>query len=169
MGKRLLIGLLKGLVLGIALGAGVQVGLGWAVTVGLIGFLLAMAVGSIAGVLAGKPPWRTEAWIETVLKGVAGIGVGALIFWLASLVTFALPFEIFGAPEGSAWNTLPLLYMPLIAAVFGSLVELDNTPDESADSAGSSSRAKKVRAPADDLDEILADVGIKKQKKRKGA
>ncbi len=126
--KRLGIGLLKGLVVGGAVGAALQLGLGWTQTTGLLGYLLAMATGATAGTLAGTPPWKGEAWIEAVLKGVFGVGVGALLYWLgSSFAPFGLPLAIGGAPDGADWTSLPLLYAPAIGGVYGAIVELDNT------------------------------------------
>lgn len=128
--QRLLFGLLKGLGLGLGVGVIVHFGLGWTVTGGLAGYLLAMGTGATAGVLAGRPPWKRAAWLEGVLKAVVGLGLGLLLFWLADrFASGALPFGLLGAPEGAPWNHLPLLYAPIIATLYGVLVEIDNTPE----------------------------------------
>lgn len=156
MGKRLLFGLLKGLIIGAGLGAALHFGLGWTTTPGLLGYLLAMGGGATAGILAGKPPWRHQAWIEALLKAVAGLATGALVYWLASdYGAIGLPFEVAGVAAGTPWPELPLLYIPLVAALFGSLVELDNTGDDKAKkSSGGGSKAKKARVA--DLEEVEA-------------
>lgn len=156
MGKRLLFGLLKGLAIGGGLGAALHLGLGWTTTPGLLGYLLAMGTGATAGILAGKPPWRHQAWIEALLKAVAGVAVGALMYWLATdFGAFGLPFDLLGVPSGTPWPELPLLYIPLVAAIFGSLVELDNTGDDADEGAGKGgSQAKKARIA--DLEEVEA-------------
>jgi hypothetical protein len=126
--KRLGLGFLKGLVVGLAVGAAFQLGLGWAETGGLLGYLLAMGTGATAGILAGAPPWRAEAWIESVLKGVFGVGVGALLYWVASsFLGFGVPVALAGADAGTPWPTVPLVFAPLVAGVYGAIVELDNT------------------------------------------
>lgn len=168
MGKRLLLGLLKGLILGILIGVGFQIGLGWTVTGGLLGFLIAMAVGASTGVLCGKPPWRTAAWIETVLKAVAGVAVGALLFWLFGYASTGLGFEIFGAPETAVWNEQPLLFAPAIAALFGTLIELDNTPEKTDASGGKTGKNVRMRAAIDEEEELFVDSGSSAKKRMKG-
>jgi hypothetical protein len=107
------------------------------VTEGLLGYLIAMGVGATAGILAGRPPWLHEAWLESLLKGVFGLAVGAALYWVATrFLTFNLAFGFFGAPESSAWTTLPLLYAPPIAMLFALIVELDNSSAASKPGAG---------------------------------
>jgi hypothetical protein len=139
MFKRLGVGLLKGLVIGGVIGAGLHFGLHLPVVGPLLGYLAAMAAGSTAAVLAGKAPWREGAWIEALLKGLAGLGVGALLYFLGvRFGSFALPFALPGATAGAPWPTLPLLFAPAFAGLVGSLVELDNT--------GGSAKGKPPRA-----------------------
>lgn len=125
MGRRLTLGLAKGLVIGILLGAGFQYGLRWSRTPELLGFLLAMGGAGTAGVFAGRPPWQEGAWIESALKGVGGVAVGALTYWGFTYLTWPVPWPGLTAPQTAA--TLPALYVPVAAAVYGALVELDNT------------------------------------------
>ena len=132
--KRLGLGLLKGLIIGGALGAALHFGLGWATIGGsvLFGYLLAMATGATAGVLAGKPPWKQAAWIEGVLKAVFGLGFGALAFWVSSkYLAFGLPGVLPGLEAGTPWPESTLALTAVVGTLFGSLVELDNTGDDS--------------------------------------
>ena len=152
--KRLGLGLLKGLVIGGALGAALHFGLGW-VTLGgsaLLGYLLAMGAGASAGVLAGKPPWRQAAWIEGVLKAVAGLGVGALTYWASSKwLSFGLPGVLPGLEAGTPWTESTLLLPTVVSAAFGTLVELDNTDvDETPKGA---KRGPKVRVKGSEVAE----------------
>lgn len=164
--KRLGIGLLKGVVVGGAVGAGLHFGLGWTAASGLLGYLLAMGVGGTAGVLAGRPPWQHEAWVEGVLKAVVGVGVGALLYWLgSSFAPFDVPFVLPGAKETVPWTDSPLVLAPVVAGIYAALVELDNTDgdagnggDKGENAAGepeegakTSSRAKSSKADLDDL------------------
>ncbi len=129
--KRLVVGLLKGTLIGAALGAGVHFGLGWTEASGLLAYLLSMGAGATAGVLAGTPVWRQATWIESVLKAVAGVGVGALLYWVSvRWGDFQLPVALPSVASGTSWTDVPLLFMTGVSAVFGTLVELDNTPDE---------------------------------------
>lgn len=151
--KRLGLGLLKGLIIGGAVGAALHFGLGW-VTVGsaLFGYLLAMATGATAGVLAGKPPWKQSAWIEGVLKAVFGLGFGALAFWASSKwLAFGLPGVIPGLDAGTAWTESTLLMPTAVAGLFGTLVELDNTDEGEPKGAqrGPKVRVKGGEAPAE--------------------
>jgi len=129
--RRLGIGLVKGLLLGAALGAAFHFGLRWTSAEGLLGYLLAMGSGATAGVFAGSPPWKQDSWIETVLRAVAGLAIGAGLFYGAGTwLHLALPFRVAGVARGTALETAPLFFLPLVAAFFGALVELDNAPDE---------------------------------------
>lgn len=125
--KRLGFGLLKGLLIGGAIGAGLQYGLPWVDAAGLLGFLLAMGVAGTAGVFAGKAPWKNGAWIEALLKGMVGVGLGALAYWGIGYIPFEVPFP--GVAGTHALNALPAVFAPAIAGVYGALVELDNTGD----------------------------------------
>lgn len=128
---RLGVGFLKGLVIGAIVAGLFQIGLGWTHAPGLLGYLLAMGIAATAGVLGGTPPWRAEAWLEAVLKGVFGVGVGALLYGLGSgFARFEVPFALAGSEEGAAWTAIPLLFGPAIAAIYGAIVELDNTSDD---------------------------------------
>jgi hypothetical protein len=138
--KRLALGLFLGLLIGAALASGLHFGLGVRSASGLLGYLLAMGAGATAGVLAGKPPWQQEAWIEAILKAVAGLGFGALVFWLtSSYVPWTLPSATLGLPESTRLAHSVLVSMPLTAGLFGMLVSLDNTSD------APSSKAKRAR------------------------
>jgi hypothetical protein len=144
--KRLVIGLIKGLLLGGAIGAGFQYGLLWTVSSGgLLGYLMAMGVAGSTGIFAGKPPWREGAWIEALLKGLVGVGIGALLYWLGSAYgALELPFPGRDAP--TAWTSLPVLFLPAISALYGSLVELDNT-DETGGKGGKGGKETETRGP----------------------
>ncbi len=164
--KRLVVGLLKGVVVGALLGAAVHFGLGWTDASGLLGYLLAMGAGATSGVLAGTPPWRQATWIESLLKAGAGLGVGALLYWLGvRWGDFPLPFALPGLAAGSSWTRAPILFMAAVSAVFGALVELDNTGDEPPVERGS---AKKVRARVERAEdaELLAERSRRAERKR---
>ena len=149
--KRLFVGLLKGLFIGAVLGAVFHFGLGWAIASGLFAYLLAMGAGASAGILAGKPPWRAQALIESVLKAVAGLGVGALVYWLASkYLAFGLPMELPGLAEGTLWTEATMGISLAASAVFGTIVELDNTDDAK----DASSKGKKVRVASKKPEEM---------------
>jgi len=144
--KRLLIGLIKGLAVGGAIGAGIQYGLPelgvpWVIASGsLAGYLLAMGAAGTTGVFAGRPPWRAGAWIEALLKGVVGVGVGALLYWVAAKFgAFDMPFP--GVAGPTQWTAQPVLFLPAIAGVYGSLVELDNTGEDGGTSGGKGRKA----------------------------
>lgn len=154
MFKRLGVGLLKGLLIGGVIGAGLHFGLGWPVVAPLLGYLVAMAAGASASVLAGKPPWREGAWIEALLKGLAGVGVGALFYFLGTRFgSFALPFALPGIRAGAAWPTLPLLFAPAFSAVIGSLVELDNTGGAAKGKSSSGRGQTKLRVGSEDAED----------------
>ena len=159
--KRLVFGLFKGALLGAAIGAGLHFGLGWTIVTGLLGYLLAMGAGASAGILTGKPPWKQAAWIESLLKAIAGMAIGALLYWVSSKWgSFGLPFAIPGVEAGTAWTEVPLLYVTAISAVFGTLVELDNTDDDEATpERGARTKVRVGDAAAVEEAELLMDGG----------
>jgi hypothetical protein len=162
VGRRLGIGFVKGLVLGALIGAGITFGLRWPTpSGGVLAYLLALGVGGTTGIFAGKAPWKEGAWLEAVLKGVVGVMATALLYWLASsYASFALPWP--GASAPVAWTALPPIYLGLVGAIYGALVELDyddadtkkapakKTPAEAAP-------APKARVPAIDDTEAAAE------------
>ncbi|HJL18410.1 MAG TPA: hypothetical protein RMH99_22290 [Sandaracinaceae bacterium LLY-WYZ-13_1] len=162
--KRLGLGLLKGLIIGGAVGAGLQYGLAWTIDPSqvLLGFLVAMGAAGTAGVFAGKPPWLEGAWIEATLKGMVGVGLGALAYWGLTYVPFELPFP--GLEGTHAPSALPAVFAPAIAGLYGALVELDNTGDDESSSSG-----PKARVAVDDAEEVAvaSSSGRKAKKKRK--
>jgi hypothetical protein len=168
--KRLGLGLLKGLLIGGAIGAAFQLGLGWHGVSGLLGFLIAMGVAGTTGVFAGKPPWREGAWIEATLKGLVGVGIGALLYWASSRWgQLSMPFP--GLSEPESWTAMPAVFGPAVAAVYGSLVELDNTGEAGQDDAGKKKgggNAPKARVAIDaDLGDELEAPAPRASKKRR--
>lgn len=146
--KRLGLGLLKGLAIGGAIGAGLQYGLHWTDASGLLGFLIAMGAAGTAGVFAGRPPWREGAWIEAALKGMVGVGLGALAYWGMTYLDFLqVPWPQLAGTHSV--DALPALYAPAIAGVYGALVELDNTGEAAA---GAKAGGAKARVELDELD-----------------
>lgn len=161
MVKRLGFGLLKGLLIGGAIGAGLQYGLHWTDASGLLGFLLAMGVAGTAGVFAGKAPWKEGAWIEATLKGLVGVGLGALSYWGLTQVPFGVPFP--GLSGTHALAALPVVFAPAIAGVYGAVVELDNTgEDEDEKKSG-----PKARVAVDDDDDGADEPAAKRRKKKR--
>ncbi|MBX3247651.1 MAG: hypothetical protein KF901_10780 [Myxococcales bacterium] len=126
--RRFVLGLLKGALLGGAIGAAFHWGLGWTQGEGLLLYLVAMGAGATSGVLVGKPPWQQDAWIESVLKAVAGLGFGALLYWITSTwAGFGVPFALPGVNAGTPWTQIPLVVSTIVSLLFGILVELDHT------------------------------------------
>lgn len=155
--KRLVIGLIKGALIGGALGAAFHFGLGWVRATGLLAFLIAMGTGATAGILAGSPPWKQQGWIESVLKSVAGLAIGALSYWgLNSFASVTLPISIDGL-AGVPWTESTLFFPIVIAALFGSLVELDNT-DEAPPAARNSKRPNVRVGDAEQVEVVNAEV-----------
>lgn len=118
---------MKGLLAGALIGAAFHFGFGWKVTAGLLGYLIAMGVGATIAALTGKPPWRQAAWVEGLLKSLAGFAIGALLLWAFSQAKLTVPIALFGVPAGARPAELPLLFGPGIGLVVGAFIELDNT------------------------------------------
>ncbi|MEM7448791.1 MAG: hypothetical protein AAF355_11170 [Myxococcota bacterium] len=133
--KRLFFGALKGFFLGGLLAVGVVFGLRWSAPSMLLNYLLSMGFGATAGVLLGTTPWRQKNWIESVLKSVGGVLFGALIYWTScTFLSVTVPFDLPGIPAATEWTRTPILYGPWVTALFGSIVELDNTMESDSSS-----------------------------------
>jgi hypothetical protein len=131
MGNRLLFGALKGGMIGALVALGLMLGLGWATTPGLLGSLVAMGVGATAGLVSGKPPWRQDMFVESLVRAVAGFAVGALVHVVGSRFLAApLPFAVLTAAKGTPWAEVPLVFLTPIGLVYGALVELDRGRDD---------------------------------------
>ncbi len=128
--RRLTFGLVLGLIVGVALAAGLArlgessfAGGGGAV----IAYLAAAAVGALTGMIAGKPIWSSEAKVEGSLKAVFGalMAAGAMFALRQWATEVEVPMSFLGGP--APVGELPLVSLPLIAAVLGGLFGLDNT------------------------------------------
>lgn len=131
MVKRLLLGLLKGLVIAGALGALFFYAFGMHAVTGVGAFLLAGLATLLAGVFAGQPPWKTGAWIGSVLKGVFGFGLGAGLYWVLQRFAPATDISsVLRSTEPTTIATAPLTFMPIIASIYTMLVEIDDGAEE---------------------------------------
>ncbi len=146
MGKRLLLGLLKGIVIGGAFGALVYFTLG-AHLMGWANWLLYPLVGAVSGALAGRAPWKPGAWIAGVLKAVFGLAVGAGLFALGH--KFLPELALAGGPKVSLAEQ-PLFFAPMLATVYATLVELDDGGDQAEEEPASGVRVGKISV--DDID-----------------
>jgi hypothetical protein len=133
---RVLLGLLKGGVIGAAVGgAALQIG----VAGGVFAVLTYAVIGGLVGIVCGRPPWKQDTFWTSALKGMFGVGVGIGLYFLARKlvggvhVAFAAQL---GAPDRPL-GELPILLGPMIGALWGMLVEVDDASD-----------AKKADAPS---------------------
>ncbi|MCA9605805.1 MAG: hypothetical protein KC619_09430 [Myxococcales bacterium] len=165
--KRLGLGLLKGLIIGGAIGAGLQYGLHWTNASGLLGFLVSMGAAGTAGVFAGKAPWKEGAWIEATLKGMVGVGLGALAYWGLTYVPESLQIPFPGLAGSHALAALPAVFAPAIAGVYGALVELDDTGDDGKADKKKGDGPKARVAVDDDGEEAEAEAGRKRRDRRR--
>lgn len=153
--RRLGIGLLKGLILGIGVGLLFQLALRWTVTPEVLGYLLSMGTGATVATLAGKPPWHDEAWLESLLKAVAGVALGAILYWGAhTYARFGIPVSILDSPEDTPWTFVPLLYVLPTAALVGTFIELDNNPTKRAAKKAGGAKPAATSSAADEDDRV---------------
>lgn len=152
--KRALIGLAKGLLIGGVLAAILVKGLGVAVFGALLAYPLAVLVGVITGLVAGKPIWAADGRIEATLKAVVGALVGAgAMFALRTWVGANVDLSALGAGQG-ALGELPAVSLPLISTALALLFELDNTGEPAEDSGKKRVAPEKARV-ADELESDL--------------
>ncbi|MFO0660978.1 MAG: hypothetical protein U0165_14275 [Polyangiaceae bacterium] len=173
--KRLLIGVIKGLLLGGLAYAGPAFGLHWAFSGAFLAYVLAVVLGAMTGLIAGKPIWSSGAGIEAGLKSFFGMGLGALGLFL---VHRFLPLDplVNMIPQLSSQSPAPgynLLALPIVSTLIAMLYEIDNTPEQDDGSkAKAASTPKKLSGariadldtPIDDLEEPV--VSARKTNKR---
>ncbi|HEX4515201.1 MAG TPA: hypothetical protein VH054_16760 [Polyangiaceae bacterium] len=181
--KRLLFGLLFGLLVGGLLAAAVIKGVGMFAFTGSAGavvlaYVFAAVTGVLVGLVAGKPIWASGGQIEAGLKAVVGAGVASAAMWaMRRWLGIDLNLHELGVTPAipTAAGLLPVVTLPLIAAVLGAFYEADNTPaadDEKGAKSGKgkapASKKEKVRvakSDEEDDDGALLDVPAKKAKK----
>jgi hypothetical protein len=123
---RVVVGLLKGAVVGGALGFGaLKLGVGG----GAAAFVTYALIGALVGMICGKPPWRQDTFWTSALKGIGGTIVGVLLYLggrkLLGGVPLTLPAAL-GAPPDAKIGELPVILGPLIGALWGAFVEVDD-------------------------------------------
>ena len=130
---RVVLGLLKGGLVGAGIGF-----LAWkmGLSAGIPAYFAYGLVGALAGVVAGRPPWRQETLWTPLLKGMFGFGIGLLLFWGARKLLGGLQLPALRSIAGDhPLVDVPVLLGPVVGAIWGILVEID-------DSGGAEDRAK---------------------------
>ena len=122
---RVVLGLIKGGIIGAAVGFGA-----WKVgfTVGVLAVAAFGAIGALVGVLGGKPLWRQETIWTSIIKAVVGAGLSIGLYFGAHklLGSTHLAFATgLGAPD-QPFVDLPFLLGPVIGALYGIFVEVDD-------------------------------------------
>lgn len=179
---RLVVGLVKGLVVGGLLGFALAKA-GFIAPGALIAYLAAAAAGALVGLVAGKPIWAKDAYIEAGMKAVVGALLGAgLMFVARKWLGFLLPFSLgdLAAANASLGETnvkgsfggLAVTSLAFVAAILGGFYEVDNTPEPAEKAEGGARVADgktkaRIAAPADEADEDLDEVVDPKQAKKK--
>jgi hypothetical protein len=135
---RILLGLLKGGIIGAGIGFGAfKLG----IASGPISFVVYGLVGALVGIIAGRPPWRQDTLWTSLLKGLFGFGVGFVLYLGGRKLLGGAHLAIatsYGAPDRPLVE-IPFLLGPMIGALWGIFVELD-------DSVGASSRKQPAAA-----------------------
>jgi hypothetical protein len=144
MAKRALIGLIKGLLIGGIFALVLVKGLGVAVFGALLAYPLAVLIGILTGLVAGKPIWAQDGRIEAALKAIVGaIVAGGLMF---AIRTWLNPSVDLGSLGAGGIGELPLVSLPLIATALSVLYELDNTGPEPGEQAPGKQRIARGAA-----------------------
>jgi hypothetical protein len=137
---RIILGFLKGGLLGAILGyAAGAAGVGG----GTMSFALYAVIGGVVGLFCGKPLWRQETIFTPILKAIFGAGVGVGLTFLARkfLGQTVVPIAAIPGAVGHPISEVPALLGPLVGAVYGILVEVD-------DGGATAPAPAKPRAPA---------------------
>lgn len=119
-----------GLVLGVLVGgiaAAVAIkGFGVLVLGAVAAYALAVAVGLVTGLVAGKPIWAADARIEATLKAIFGALLAAgMMYALRRWVDFGIDLSSLGLGSAPA-GQLAATSLPAIGAVLALLFEADN-------------------------------------------
>ena len=137
--RRLLIGLVLGLVVGGLVAAGLVQGLGmlqFGTDAGgvLFAYVASALTGVLTGLVAGKPIWAAGARIEAGLKAFFGALLAAgLMFALRQWVHVVPPSLGAITPKDIEVGFLPIVSLPVVAAVLGTFFEIDNTGGDDKD------------------------------------
>lgn len=122
---RLITGLLKGGLIGFGVGM-----LSWRIGMaGLPAFVDYGLIGGLVGVLGGRPPWKHETIWTPLLKGIFGVVIGIGLYWVARKFLFGTRLDLavaLGAPDRPIPD-VPVVLGPIVGAVWGILVELDDS------------------------------------------
>ena len=172
--RRFGIGLIKGLLVGGLVLSALLFGLKMVAVPVWAAYLLAVGVGALTGLVAGKPIWQKEARIEAGLKAVAGMVLGALGMlalskWGAGLLRPDLLQPLAKMPALPPGQTAPALagysltLVPVLSTVLGLFFEIDNTPtpEDKGDSKGKTAapgpraRVSAEIPGAEEIDELL--------------
>lgn len=92
----------------------------------LSAYPLAILVGIVIALMAGKPVWAHGAKLESALKAVFGaVGSIALMYGLRRWLGFELDLSSYGLGQGAA-GLLSIVAFPAVALVLSLLFEVDN-------------------------------------------
>jgi hypothetical protein len=118
---RVIVGLFKGALVGGAVGYGL-LKLGW--TSNLYRYAACALVGALVGIVAGRPPWRSETLFTPVIKMIFGgiIGVGLCALGLKVLPGSELALGSLGSVSLQSGPVLSLL----VGILYGVFVEVDD-------------------------------------------
>ncbi len=180
--KRLLVGLILGVVIGGATAAVLVQGLGWSAGFpnAVFAYVAAAVTGVLTGLIAGKPIWSSDGRIEAGLKAFFGalLAIGGM-FALRQWAKVDVDLSAFKAGH-AVIGSLPAASLPIIAMVLAGFYEVDNSPSDAAEPAGSKTtargappgpkgagRARVAEASAlEEDDEEVAASGAKNKKSR---
>ena len=128
---RVVLGLLKGAVVGGALGwAAFKLGIAG----GAAAFMTYALIGGLVGMVCGKPPWRRGAFLDFGAQGAVRLTVGAGLSGRRKVlggVHVTLPAPRRAAP--SLVRRASDLAVPLVGALWGGFVEVDDGGGAAAD------------------------------------
>jgi hypothetical protein len=119
-------------VFGAILGAGIGAPIAYSTRVALtpvLSMMMAMAVAACVFALVRRPPWRQASAVESLLRVVVGLAVGAGLAWLAQrFVDLRLPLAVPPLPNGVTFTEHGGVFGSVVGLVTGLLIGLEPAP-----------------------------------------
>jgi hypothetical protein len=157
MSRRLLLGLLKGSLVGGLFAYAMVAGLGVTALSGAFAYLAAVGVSFFTALVAGRPIWAAGAWVEVLLKAIAGAAVASGLLFAAT--RYVEQSANLGPLGQGHLVQLPYVILPLLATLLAVFFEAGNNDSKSATHESSAS-GSRIRVGNDGQPSSAAEDGV---------